>query len=190
MDEIEEIKKLKRDIKISQLGQVGEKIIRNMFSSKDNTYVEDAIDLYDSTKDMIVYEKVRKVVEADEDGDADSQTILVNGKTIEVKTQTPYIELRCVSIRTGQLKKCRMVDELYFVTVPHKSYAYKGSGWILKVDPKTFTPFQYEPKKDKYTSSGKRYMYGIRLNDPAVTRVRPLTKKEIEELMSFSTSGE
>ena len=182
MEIVSEVEKLKRDMKISQLGQCGEKIIRNMLSSQGGVYIEDSIDLYDSTKDMVVYDISVK------DVDRDSITLNVNGITVEVKTQVPYISKKYLTIRTNQLTKCRNVDELYFVAVPSARYPSTLTGWIYKVDPKTFVVGEKYKKPDKYTGKD-RWMYPIAINQPAVTRVRRLTEVEETELMSHSMSG-
>jgi hypothetical protein len=168
-----------RKNKISRLGEIGEKIIRNMFSSQ-GLKVEDSLDVYDNKKDMTVYE---------EEYDEVSFTLIVNKKTIEVKVNTPYVLKKAVTIRENQLTKCRGVDELYFITIPHKTMEYKYSGWILKVDPKTF---EYEPypQPDKYEPSGIRNMLAIKVGQPATTRIRKLTEIELEQLLKYRISGE
>jgi hypothetical protein len=168
-----------RKNKISRLGEIGEKIIRNMFSSQ-GLKVEDSLDVYDNKKDMTVYE---------EEYDEVSFTLIVNKKTIEVKVNTPYVDKKAVTIRENQLKKCRGVDELYFITIPHKTMEYKYSGWILKVDPKTFECEPY-PQPDKYEPSGTRRMLAIKVGQPATTRIRKLTEIELEQLLKYRISGE
>jgi hypothetical protein len=135
------------------LGVVGEKIVANELGGK----IEFAVDKYDNKKDMTV-----------------------NGKTIEVKTQVPFITENAFSIRPGQLRKCRSVDELYFVAVP-ASKSYKWEGWMFKVDPKTFTV------RDTITRDG-RTMLLIDIEQPAVNKVRRVTDSYIQSLIKFSTS--
>jgi hypothetical protein len=168
-----------RKNKISRLGEIGEKIIRNMFSSQ-GLVVEDSLDVYDSTKDMTVYR---------EELDEVSFTLVVNKLTIEVKVCTPYVHKKAVTLRKKQLKKCREVDELYFITVPHKTLAYKYSGWILKIDPKTFEYEEYT-QDDKREPLGYRKMIAIKIGQPATTRIRELTEVELEQLLKYTISGE
>lgn len=168
-----------RKEKIERIGQIGEKIIRNMFSQQ-GLIVEDALDVFDSTKDMTVYSK---------DYDESSSTFTVNKKIIEVKVCTPYVRKKAVTIRAKQLKKCQSVDELYFITIPHKTIEYKYSGWILKIDPKNFEYDDY-PQPDKREPSGVRLMISIKIGQQATTRVRPLTSEELTELMKYSVSGD
>ena len=172
-----------RKQKISQLGLAGEKIIRNMLS-KQGLIVEDSLDYYDNTKDMTVF-----VSNKDDEFDENSSTIFVNGKTVEVKTCTPYVEKKAVTIRKNQLKKCRNVDELYFVTVPHKFLRYKYENWILKIDPKTFECESYK-QNDKREPLGYRNMLAIKIGQEATTRIRELTENEKNELLKYSVSGE
>jgi hypothetical protein len=168
-----------RKEKIERIGQIGEKIIRNMFSQQ-GLIVEDALDVFDSTKDMTVYSK---------DFDEVSFTFVINKKIIEVKVCTPYVHKKAVTIRKKQLKKCQSVDELYFITVPHRTLDYKYSGWILKIDPKTFEYEEYS-QSDKREPSGVRKMIAIKVGQPATTRVRPLTSEELNELLKYSVSGD
>ena len=135
------------------LGAVGEKIVANELGGS----VEFAVDKYDSKKDFTV-----------------------NGKTIEVKTQVPFISESAFSICPGQLQKCRSVDELYFVAVPAKK-SYKWEGWMFKVDPKTFTV------RDTITRDG-RTMLLIDIEQPAVSKVRKVTDVYIKSLIKFTTS--
>lgn len=185
------IEKENRTKKIEKIGQVGEKIIRNYLNKLKGVTVEDSINLYDSEKDAVIE------VEIDEDDDEsasittkyineDGKTVVF--KTVEIKTCTPFVTEKAVTIRKKQLKKCRTVDELYFVTVPIKGYEYEYSGWILKIDPKNF---DYNPKKinDSKEPCGYREMCIIPVRQKATTRIRRLYKSEIRELLRFSTQN-
>jgi hypothetical protein len=168
-----------RKNKILRLGEIGEKIIRNMFS-RQGLIVEDSLDVYDKTKDMVVYSK---------DYDEVSFTFIINKKTIEVKVCTPYVKKKAVTIRKKQLEKCQKVDDLYFVTIPHKIFKYEYSGWILKIDPKSFEYSEY-PQPDKKEPSGVREMIAIEIEQPAVTLIRPLEHEELSEMTKYMVSGE
>lgn len=148
-----------RKIAIEILGKTGEKIIANMFSSA-GLKVEYSIDNFDRHKDFIV-----------------------EGKTVEVKTEQPYVLKNAISIRDTQLKKCKSVDHLFFVSVPPLfDKNYKWGGCILKVDPKTF-------KHSSYTTKFGTKMIQIPIEQPAVEKVRNLTKEEIDELMKYAISA-
>lgn len=183
---------LERKEKIERIGQVGEKIIRNYLSRLKGVRVEDSINVFDSEKDAVIEVEVSEVEEDDSDSatiratyiNEDGKTVVL--KIIEIKTCTPYIDKKAVTIRKKQLTKCKSVDELYFVTVPYKGFYYKYSGWILKIDPKNFEGESY-PKKDSKEPSGVRYMYAIPVAQKATTRIRKLYKSELRELLRFST---
>lgn len=185
------IEKENRTKKIEKIGQVGEKIIRNYLNKLKGVTVEDSINLYDSEKDAVIE------VEIDEDDDEsasittkytneDGKTVVF--KTVEIKTCTPFVTEKAVTIRKKQLKKCRAVDELYFVTVPMKGFEYEYSGWILKIDPKDF---DYKPRKinDSKEPCGYREMCVIPVRQKATTRIRRLYKSEVRELLRFSTQN-
>ena len=78
----------------TSLGLAGEKIVRNYLTSQGHQ-VLDSVDPYDSTKDL-----------------------KVDGKTLEVKTQVPFVFKRSFTVKPNQLKKCLNVDSLIFVQAP------------------------------------------------------------------------
>jgi hypothetical protein len=181
MDSTQELDKLKHATKIMNLGKAGESIIANYFASMENTRVELSVDSYDSKKDMTVYQKIQLIKSVDDFiDDGESITIIVNEKTVEVKTQTPYFTTSELTIRKSQLDKCRMVDELYFVAVPDPKWKSDLAGCIYKVDPEKFRGRPYK-KQDKF--GGVRYMIGIGIHQEAVTKVKDLTQQEIEYLL-------
>ena len=77
------------------LGELGEGIIAEHFQNL-GCDVRKSWDPLDSTKDMTI-----------------------DGKTIEVKTQIPLIKNNSLTMKKTQLKKCRSVDRLFFVTCPY-----------------------------------------------------------------------
>tara|TARA_B100000925_G_C22000456_1_gene471009 strand:- start:1056 stop:1502 length:447 start_codon:yes stop_codon:yes gene_type:complete len=79
----------------TSLGLAGEKIVKNYLIDMGFN-VKDAIDPYDSTTDLVL-----------------------EGKKIEVKTQTPFIFKRSFTIKDNhQLNKCLNADYLMFVQAP------------------------------------------------------------------------
>jgi hypothetical protein len=144
--------------KHQELGLLGEKIVTNMLSGL-GLRVEQSINKYDSEKDL-----------------------LVDGKKVEVKTETPFVKKECFSFRPNQLKKCTTVDVLYIVSVPHPKYEHYSGGWVFRVDPKNFEHFTY---KTRYGVE----MIGIKINQPAVVPVQKLSDAEIKELVKYSVTS-
>lgn len=150
---------MNRQQAIEFLGKTGEKIIANMLNA-EGLRVEYALNNYDREKDFIV-----------------------DGKKVEVKTEQPYVKKNAISIRDTQVRKCRGVDVLYFVTVPPLfDRRYKWGGWIFRVDPQTF-------KYDPYVTSFGVSMVAIPIEQEAVIPIRELNKEEIDELMRYAQSA-
>ena len=143
--------------KRNEMGLAGEKIVTNLLSSF-GLKVEQSINKYDSEKDM-----------------------LVDGYKVEVKTETPYALKNCFSFRPNQLKKCSTVDVLYVVSVPHPNPKYncEASGWIYRIDPKTFKTFNY---KTRYGTE----MIGIKIDQEAVVKIKQMSDDEIKELKKYT----
>lgn len=144
--------------KHQELGLLGEKIVTNLLSGL-GLRVEQSINKYDSEKDM-----------------------LVDGKKVEVKTETPYVKKNCFSFRPNQLKKCSSVDVLYIVSVPHPKFEHVAGGWVFRIDPKNFEHFTY---KTRYGLE----MIGIKIDQPGVVPVKKLSDEEIKELMKYSVTS-
>jgi hypothetical protein len=179
--------------KIEKLGQVGEKIVRNYLNKLRDVSVEDSTNLYDNKKDLIM--EIVLDENSLDDESASFKTLyrneaddLVEIRTGEVKTNTPYFIEDMVSFHKSQLDKCRNVDDLYFVTVPSIKFQRDYSGWILRVDPKNFDAKAYT-KKDPSRPGGVRHMIGIKIDQPSVTKLRKLYKSELEGLLPFSTEN-
>lgn len=143
---------------IDILGRMGEKLVANYLRRRGHM-VEEAIDHFDSIKDMTV-----------------------DGHNAEVKTQQAFVNENAFSIRENQLRKCRQVDELYIVSVPPAMRPdYKWAGWIFKVDPKTFRTRNYR------TRQGIQ-MVLIDIDQPAVIPWAKLTDQENEQLSRYASS--
>ena len=147
------------DEKKTRLGKMGEICVGNWASTQGKVVIH-AIDPYDSQKDLVI-----------------------DCITVEVKTQTPYINEMAFSIRPNQLRKCREVDELYFVALPSPQarFAYAGQCWIYKVDPKTFT------HREIYTRGGMK-MILIDIKQAAVTPVMEIDPSDVALMMRYSTA--
>jgi hypothetical protein len=148
---------MKQEQKMDWLGRIGEKIIVNYLSRQGLT-VEESINPYDSEKDLVCA-----------------------GKNIEVKTQVPFIIENAFTFKPNQLKKCRSVDELYFVAVPAPKHSYKWAGWIFKVDPKEFLI-------RKRIVSGGREMILVNIQQDAVVPIEKVSDEYMTEMVKYTIS--
>jgi len=124
-----------RDVKITKLGELGERIIAQFFRSKrgGEKEITESLDPYDYTKDMVI-----------------------DGKTVEIKTQVPFYNKNCFSFKTNQLKKCLSVDIVYFVSVP-KNPNHHSAGCIYEWIPN-------EDQVERYTTKDNRQMVSISID--------------------------
>ena len=142
---------------MNELGLAGEKAVIN-YLSEQGCKIKSSIDKYDSEKDL-----------------------LVDGKKVEVKTQVAFIMQNAFSFKPNQLRKCRSVDDLYFVCVPPNRKTDKWGGWIFKVNPKEFQTRTYKTKDG-------RDMILIDREQPALQPVYKLSPEEIRELQKYTVS--
>lgn len=152
-------KQYELDEKKTRLGKMGEICVGNWASTQGKVVIH-AIDPYDSQKDLVI-----------------------DGISVEVKTQTPYINEMAFSIRPNQIRKCREVGELYFVALPSPQarFAYDGQCWVYKVDPKTFV------HRETVTRGGKT-MILIDIKQPAVVPVVEISPEDVNLMMKYSTA--
>lgn len=144
--------------RIDIIGRIGEKIVINHLS-KNGCVVEESIDPYDSEKDFIV-----------------------DGKTAEVKTEQPFVMQNAFSFRSNQIRKCKSVDVLYFVSIPPlMKLSYKWGGWLFKADPKAMKTRTYETKKGIN-------MILVDIEQSAITPIEKLAESEIEQLLKYAAS--
>jgi hypothetical protein len=146
--------------KAGELGLMVEKIIVN-YLSESGRKISQSLDKFNPYND----------IESD-------------GKKIEVKTQIPFWLKKSFTIGASQLKKCKSVDELYFVSVPNTNtkYSTESDGWIYLADPKKF---EYKNWTDK---EGVEKII-ISFDQPALVRVRQLSVSEIKELQKYTSSS-
>jgi hypothetical protein len=147
-----------KDELMNELGLMGEKIVINLLN-EEGRKVKTSIDKYDSEKDL-----------------------LADGKKVEVKTQVPFIMKNAFSFKPNQLRKCRSVDELYFVSVPAERHTDKWEGWIFKADPKEFVTTEYRTKDG-------RNMLLISREQKALTPIKRMSDEEMKELQKYTVSG-
>ena len=151
------MKTMTKEEMMNELGLAGEKIIINMLSEA-GCRIKSSVDKFDSEKDL-----------------------LVDGKKVEVKTQVPFIMQNAFTFKPNQLRKCRSVDVLYFVSVPAGRHNDKWAGWIFKADPKTFTTRTYKTKDG-------RQMILVDREQPALYPVKKMTDEEMVELQKYTVS--
>jgi hypothetical protein len=150
---------MNRNQAIDILGRTGEKIIANMLIEL-GLNVQESIDHFDSEKDF-----------------------LVDGKKVEVKTEQPYVRENSFSFRENQLRKCRNVDVLYFVSIPPLYRPdYKWGGWIFRAEPQNFRHFNFT------TKFGTK-MIGVPIEQDALIPVKKMTDEEINELLKYAESA-
>ena len=135
------------------LGTIGEKIVAN-YMSRIGRIVEVAIDPFDSTKDM-----------------------KVNGKSLEVKTQVPYIIKKGFTIKPNQLQKCLNADHFVIVQAP---CTHLDEAAILSIR----KGFKYELTKMK--NGDERYL--IPWDQEAVVKKMDIVGEEKELLRKYSTN--
>lgn len=140
--------------KKTELGIIGEKIVRNFMTANGFT-VTDTLNVYDSDKDF----------------DAEK-----NGKkyTVEVKTQVPFVTKTAFTIKENQYRKCFSVDLLMFVCVP-PTKPFKYGGQVFAANPKN-------TKSEKFTTRDGRKMILIPINQTSVKSVKKMTGEEISLL--------
>lgn len=150
---------MSKEDKMNELGLLGEKIVTNMLNREHpGLVIEHSINKFDSEKDM-----------------------LVDGKKVEVKTESPYVFKNCFSFRPNQLKKCRNVDVLYIVSVPHVKFKHFSDGWVYRLIPSEFKTFEY------VTNYGIK-MIGIPIRQESVIQVYKMSDQEVSELMKYSNT--
>lgn len=143
---------------MNELGLAGEKIVINMLSG-EGCRIQSSINKYDSEKDLLVDGQYK----------------------VEVKTQVPFIMKNSFTFKPNQLRKCRSVDVLYFVSVPAPRHTDKWAGWIFRAEPKNFVTTSYRTKDG-------REMILINRDQPALIPVRKMTDEESRELQKYTVS--
>jgi hypothetical protein len=136
-----------------KLGDIGEDIVAK-YCEDLGFLVEKSESEYDQVKDMTI-----------------------DGRTLEVKTQVPFVLKKCFSLKLNQLKKCQNVDYLMFVQAPCGKWDESA---LYQVDPKTFE-FSTHRMKD----NDVRYI--IKINQPAVNKLCPIEGYWKEQLRRYAT---
>jgi hypothetical protein len=144
---------------MNELGLAGEKIVINMLS-EEGCKIKTSVDKYDSEKDLLVDGQYK----------------------VEVKTQVPFVMQNAFTFKPNQLRKCRSVDVLYFVSVPPPRHQDKWAGWIFRAEPKNFVTRNYKTKDG-------RDMVLIDREQSALIPVKKMTDEEVKELQKYTVSG-
>jgi c-di-AMP phosphodiesterase-like protein len=149
---------LTRKEKRAELGRIGEQTFKNLCEAKGYE-VKISVDKYDSKKDMTV-----------------------NGKTVEIKTQTPWFLKRWVTFNETQEKKMRSVDFLFVVgynNCNQEKFDWANKIWRIKKDFKIVK---------KYVNSRNKKMFAISLDDPAVSVWNDTPENVVTVLKKYSSS--
>ena len=135
------------------LGEIGEKIVAN-YMNKQGRIVEQSLDPFDSQKDM-----------------------KIDGKSLEVKTQVPYVLLKCFTLEKTQLKKCLNAEYFVFVQAPCE---YWNEAAIYQVE----GGFKYGTNRMK--NGDERVT--IPINQPAINKLCPIDGHDKEILRRYATN--
>ena len=112
------------------LGLLGERIVAKVL--RDSGYsVEESLNVFDTTKDM-----------------------LVNGKKVEVKCQVPYLIHDAFAVSPNQLKKLLSCRYVFWVSVPPKKINDPNSGWVYAMD--TAVNVKYQTARNR---NGREVVY-------------------------------
>lgn len=150
---------LTRKEKREEIGKIGEKTFKSLCEARGYK-VEMASDKYDDEKDM-----------------------LVNGKKVEIKTQTPWFAKRWVTFNVKQERKMRQADLLFVVgynNCNQTRFDWANKIWRVKKDFKIVK---------KYKNSRNKEMFAISLDDPAVSVWCDTPEDTVQILKKYSTSG-
>ena len=147
-----------KDEMMNELGLAGEKIVINMLSD-EGCRIKTSVDKYDSEKDLLVDGQYK----------------------VEVKTQVPFVMQNAFTFKPNQLRKCRSVDVLYFVSVPPPRHVDKWAGWIFRVEPQHFLTRTYKTKDG-------REMILIDREQSALVPVKKMSDDEMKELQKYTVS--
>jgi hypothetical protein len=142
----------------AKMGRAGETIVMN-YHMKNGDQVIVSVDQYDSKKDM-----------------------LVEGKSVEVKTQVPFVMKDAFTFRESQLEKCLNVDYVYFVSVPASNRPHHSYGKVYRIESKDL---QYQT----ITTKDSRTMIMIPISQPGMEELFVMSEDEQNILSRYSMSS-
>ena len=145
------------DYKKVLLGMLGEKIVAKHFRNNGHI-VEESLDVFDSSKDMIV-----------------------DGNSVEVKTNAPLIYYDSFSFPKSQYDKITNSHRVYWVSVPLQTKEDKFAGCIFEMDPKI-------AKLHKITFNSGQTIIGIKRQQEGMKVIHriedPILLNHLKELSS------
>jgi hypothetical protein len=145
------------DYKKVLLGMLGEKIVAKHFRNNGHI-VEESLDVFDSNKDMVV-----------------------DGNSVEVKTNAPLIYYDSFSFPKSQYDKITNSHRVYWVSVPLQTKEDKFAGCIFEMDPKV-------AKLHKITFNSGQTIIGIKRQQEGmkvIYRIEdPILLNHLKELSS------
>jgi len=121
------------------LGILGEKIIAKYFRDA-GCIVEESLNVFDSEKDMII-----------------------NGKNVEVKTNTPLFYYDSFTIPQNQYNKIMNSYRVYWISVPLQTQEDPFAGCVFEMDPKVVKTHNIKLKNGINKIGIKRQQQGMRV---------------------------
>ena len=146
------------DTSQSKLGRAGETLVINYFS-KLGKKIEASVDQFDSEKDL-----------------------LIDGEKYEVKTQVPFIVKDAFTFKPSQLKKCKNVKKVIFVSVPNLIKKHFSEGKVYQIDSDKLEYY-------KYSTKDGRLMILIPILQEYMEELFTLLPQESKLLQSYSISN-
>ena len=109
---------------------------------------------------------------------------IVNGSTVEVKTQVPFYSERAFSIAQNQYHKCTKVNYVAFIAVPvpNNSFTSQYDGNIYVAEAKDIV------WKQRTTYDG-RVMYLAKIHQPAMRLCHTIKDRQILNSLSKLTTS-
>lgn len=147
-----------RNTKISAIGKSGETIISNWFTLQGSKVIMSE-DSFDHTKDMII-----------------------DGKTVEIKTQVPFVKEKAFSFRENQLRKCSKVDLVIFIAIPNSVAPSSFDGKVYMIEGSKM-------KTRNYVTRDNRSMVLVDIDQPDMQYLFTLNHKQCNILQKNSVSA-
>lgn len=164
-----------RDVNTDILGNLGEGIVYehliNKFNDKNGFEIEwEGIHKFDSKKDMLIVSIENN-----------------KSRTVEVKTQVPFITKKSFTIRKNQIDKCKNVDLLFFVSVSDPSWPseYEHFNKIFLCD----NPSKLIIAKDAFKTKAGNDMHLIPIEQPGMHYIKTIKDDKKILLEKYSVSG-
>ena len=145
------------DYKKVLLGMLGEKIVAKHFRDA-GCIVDESLNVFDSTKDMVI-----------------------DGKNAEVKTNAPLLYYDSFSIPQNQYNKIMNSHRVYWLSVPLQTKEDQFAGCIFEMDPNVAKVHQIKFSDGRSVIGLKRQQPGMRV----IHKIEdPTLLKHLKELSS------